>query len=197
MSDTKDPENCDTVPTPYNNNFNVRDDLKSLTVDEIKATRKHKNFAVATFNLKGDLNLGSIMRTAEITGAKDFFILGHRSWDRRSAVGVQNYLNVEKHEECVDWKTTSNFILDRGYRPIVVEQGGENLFSWLEYEKSLEKFNRLKGCTMIPVCFIFGPEDTGLPDWPAHISLEQIGVSRSYNVSSAASVILYNWSFGK
>jgi tRNA G18 (ribose-2'-O)-methylase SpoU len=189
-----DPENWATMPTitPYNNNFNVRDDLKSLTVDEIKAARKHKNFAVATFNLKGDLNLGSIMRTAEITGAKDFFILGHRSWDRRSAVGVQNYLNVEKHEECVDWKTTEELMNSRGYRPMVVEQGGMDFLSWVNHFDTLG-INR----DWYKPCFIFGPEDIGLPDWTAHLSLEQIGVSRSYNVSSAASVILYNWSFGK
>lgn len=191
MSDTNDPENWATVPTitPYNNNFNVRDDLKSLTVEEIKATRKHKNFAVATFNLKGDLNLGSIMRTAEITGAKDFFILGHRKFDRRSAVGVHNYINVEKHEECVDFETTRSMLAVNYYYPIVVEQGGKTMD---------ETFDLIKGITgCYSPCFIFGPEDTGLPDWPAHISLEQIGVSRSYNVSSAASIILYNWSFGK
>jgi tRNA G18 (ribose-2'-O)-methylase SpoU len=185
-----DPENWATMPTitPYNNNFNVRDDLKSLTVDEIKAARKHKNFAVATFNLKGDLNLGSIMRTAEITGAKDFFILGHRSWDRRSAVGVQNYLNVEKHEECIDWETTRSLLVPRGYMPVVIEQGGLPFDSWKKYMIS-------EG---VAPCFIFGPEDTGFgADWTAHLSLEQIGVSRSYNVSSAASIILYSWSFGK
>jgi tRNA G18 (ribose-2'-O)-methylase SpoU len=176
----------------YTNNFNVRDDLKSLSVEEIQATRSHKNFAVATFNLKGDLNLGSIMRTAEITGAKDFFILGHRQWDRRSAVGVQNYLNVEKHEECTDALTSCLMLNKRGYAAITIEQGGQSMnkiFYILKTDPWYGKF---------PPCFIFGPEDTGFgPDWPAHISLEQMGVSRSYNVSAAAAIILYHWSFGK
>ena len=168
----------------------MRDNLKSLSVEEIFATRSHRDFAVATFNLKGDLNLGSIMRTAEITGAKDFFILGHRQWDRRSAVGVQNYLNVEKHEECVDWVTTLLMLHERGYYPVNVEQGGQSmdtLFPAIKAEVESGGYSP---------CFIFGPEDTGFgPDWPAHISLEQMGVSRSYNVSAAASIILYSWSF--
>jgi tRNA G18 (ribose-2'-O)-methylase SpoU len=176
----------------YNNNFNVRDAYKELEVSDIISHRIHKDFAVATFNLKGDLNLGSIMRTAEITGAKDFFILGHRKWDRRSAVGVQNYLNVEKHDECVDWKSTESLLIDKRYSPIVVEHGGLVLSEWISF---VTQNHYIEG---LPPCFIFGPEDTGFePEWPAHITLEQTGVSRSYNVSAAAAIVLYNWSFNK
>lgn len=182
----------------YNNNFNVRDDLKSLTVDEIKATRKHKNFAVATFNLKGDLNLGSIMRTAEITGAKDFFICGHRSWDRRSAVGVHNYINVEKHEECIDFESTEKLLYSKEYFPVVVEHDGKDMNKYFSHLRKVYQEHEGENLSVLYPCFIFGPEDTGFSsDWPAHLSLEQMGVSRSYNVSSAASIILYNWSFGK
>lgn len=176
------------------NYLNVVDKYKNNTIEENQAIAKSltKNFAVATFNLKGDLNLGSIIRTSLLTGAKDFFILAHRKWDRRSAVGNHNYLNVEQHDECIDWKTTETFMNSKGYKPMVVEQGGVDFLSWLNHFDTLG-INR----EWYKPCFIFGPEEGFPSDWPAHLELEQTSVGRSYNVSSAASVILYNWSFGK
>lgn len=173
-------------------NLNVQDKYKGNTVEQNQAIAKAttKNFAVATFDLKGDLNLGTIMRSAHLTGARDFFILNHRQWDRRSAVGVHNYLNVEKHDECTDWPSTQKFLYSRDYDPVVVEQGGVGLELWLREKGYYKNEPQLKPC------FIFGPEDTGFPiEWPRDVSLEQTGVSRSYNVSAAAAIILYMWSF--
>ncbi len=174
------------------NSYNVRNDLKTSTLEEIKTSRTTKPFSVATFNLKGDLNLGVIMRTAELVGARDFFILGHRQWDRRSAVGTQHYINVEKHEECVDWATTRDFLYTRNYVPVVVEHGGYDIDRYIKavtVDGNREWYKP---------CFIFGPEDEGFPsDWQASVSIKQLGVSRSYNVSAAASIVLYKWSFDK
>ena len=186
-------DHAELLKKKYNNNFNVRDDLKHLSVEDIRAQRTTKGFAVATFNLKGDLNLGSIMRTAEITGARDFFILGHRQWDRRCAGVVQNYLNFEKLDECVDWGTTCDLVIAKDYSPIVIEQGGMILGEWIDV---FNKSSLTVSWEAYPPCFIFGPEDTGFPkDFPAHISLPQVGVSRSYNVSAAAAIVLHAWSF--
>lgn len=169
--------------------MNVRDEFKNNTVEQNQAiARAHtKGFAVATFNLKGDLNLGTIMRTAHLTGAERFFILGHRGFDRRSSVGVQNYLIPEKHDECKDYLTTNHLLYHHGYTPVIVEQGGKKFKDWL----SLSNHYGFKPC------FVFGPEEGFPSDFPAHIELEQTGVSRSYNVSSAAAIVLYNWSFGR
>lgn len=173
--------------------MNVRDELKNNTVEQNQAIAKSltRDFAVATFDLKGDLNLGTIIRTAQLTGARDFFILNHRQWDRRSAVGTHNYINVEKHDECKDFESTYVMLNLRGYYPVVVEQGGMDLDKWIYRFHSWFWRPRTKRHP----CFIFGPEDTGFPkDWPAHISLKQTGVTRSYNVGSAAAIVLYNFS---
>ena len=179
--------------TNLSHSMNVLEKYKANTVEENQAIAKSltKNFAAATFNLKGDLNLGSIIRTAHLTGARDFFILSHRKWDRRSSVGTHHYINVEKHDECIDWKTTEDMIISKGYSPIVVEHGGMLLSEWIPFVTQ-HAYEQAKG---LPPCFIFGPEEGFGPDWPAHISLEQMGVSRSYNVSAAAAIVLYNWSF--
>jgi tRNA(Leu) C34 or U34 (ribose-2'-O)-methylase TrmL len=184
--------------------MNVRDEFKNNSVEQNQAIAREsaKNFAVATFNLKGDLNLGTIMRTAHLAGAEKFFIFGHRGWDRRSAVGVQNYIDYEKHDEVKSYSDVNQVLCTQNpdgtwkrYRPVVVEQGGEDLFDWLNTFHGLEEFNKSKGIKMVPPCFIFGPEEGFPSDWPADIELKQLGVSRSYNVSSAAAIVLYNWSF--
>ncbi len=176
--------------------MNVRDELKSNTVEQNQAIARSttKNFAVATFDLKGDLNLGSIIRTAHLTGARDFFILSHRQWDRRSAVGTHNYINVEKHDECKDFESTKLMLATKGYYPVVVEHGGQDLAKWIKRHNGF--FRKILGTPPLMPAFIFGPEDTGFPsDWPRHISLKQTGVSRSYNVSSAAAIVLYGFSY--
>lgn len=173
--------------------MNVRDDLKGNTVEQNQeiARSTAKPFAVATFDLKGDLNLGTIMRTAHLCGAKEFFILNHRQWDRRSAVGVHNYMPVHKHDECKTWEDTNLMLVKRGYFPVVVEQGGMDWKRW----KKIWKWKRYLPYIGKP-CFIFGPEDSGFPEtWPRHVSLKQAGVTRSFNVSAAAAIILYDWSF--
>lgn len=175
--------------------MNVLDELKgnSVATNQAIAKSSTKNFAVATFDLKGDLNLGTIIRTAHLTGARDFFILNHRQWDRRSAVGTHNYINVEKHDECYDFLATKLMLTTKGYYPVVVEHGGMDLTKWIKRYHSF--FRKILGTSPLNPCFIFGPEDTGFPsDWPAHISLKQLGVSRSFNVSSAAAIVLYNFS---
>lgn len=175
--------------------MNVRDELKSNTVEQNQAIAKAstKPFAVATFDLKGDLNLGTIIRTAHLTGARDFFILNHRQWDRRSAVGTHHYINVEKHDECKNFEQTKLMLANKGYYPVVVEHGGQDLDKWLKRHNSF--FRQILGTPPLKPAFIFGPEDTGFPsDWPQHISLQQLGVSRSFNVSSAAAIVLYNFS---
>jgi tRNA G18 (ribose-2'-O)-methylase SpoU len=185
-------------------NFNVREELKGNTVEQNQLIAKNstKNFAVATFNLKGDLNLGTIMRTAHLTGACDFFIWGHRGWDRRSSVGVQNYINVVRDDQVIDYKSAHAFLCKqlpdgswRHYRPVVVEHGGQDLDDWLRNFREMGDFNSTKGCNMVPPCFIFGPEEGFPSDWPAHIELKQLGVTRSYNVGSAAAIVLYKYSF--
>ena len=182
----------------YSTHLNVRDQYKDNTVEQNKAISlsQSKGFAVATFNLKGDLNLGSIMRSAHLTGAKDFFIFGHRGWDRRSAVGTQNYINVVREDSVNNYLSAASYVFDNGgYRLVVVEQGGKPLFEWLRHQRNWTEFNESKGVKMRPVCFIFGPEEGFPKDFPAEIELDQVGVTRSYNVASAASIILYNYSF--
>lgn len=77
--------------------FNVADHFKDKTVDEIKAQLKATSypFAVCCEHLIGDFNLGTVIRNANAFNAREVFYLGDKKWDKRSAVGVYNYTEVQ------------------------------------------------------------------------------------------------------
>jgi len=173
------------------NTWNVRDEFKHLNLDEIKA--EHTNqvlpFSVCALNLTGDLNLGMILRTACLTGAERAFIFGKKTYDRRSTVGAQNYLDIVKvsgiddtGELCKDkFYDTMN---EYEYIPVFVEQGGTPI----ELHSIVD--------TSLKPCYIFGNEGIGIPSSlissSKRVSLSQVGVLRSYNVSSAAAIVMYH-----
>lgn len=169
--------------------FNVRSDLKHLTYDEIQKIQPKRNFSVACLNVTGDLNIGVICRNALICGAKKVWIIGRRKFDKRSTVGVENYLEIEQISSLEsDGITIKDNFMDFLENPIFVE-----------YTKTSVCFDEFS-CPTEP-CFIFGNEGTGIPEWliQAHprvpiVHLDMFGtITRSYNVSSCAAILLYNY----
>ena len=70
-----------------------------------------------------------------------------------------------------------------GYTPVCIEQGGENIKECKFPEKP---------------CFIFGNEGDGIPDEILNscrykIEIPQFGVLRSLNVSTAAGIVMYEY----
>lgn len=175
------------------NDWNVADVFKDMTLDEIKAVQKRESlpYAVGALNLTGGLNLGSIIRSAVIFGAEKFYIIGKRKYDRRSTVGAQNYIDIEYIEQDVNDDMGQRLIMDKiceDYSPAFIEQGGRDIMS--------EDF-----LYWSPHCFIFGEEGTGIPDGffkmtidlnvGCKLSIDQVGVLRSLNVSAAAAIVLH------
>ena len=176
------------------NDWNVADEFKNMSLEEIQAIQRRESlpFAVGALNLTGGLNLGSIIRSAVIFGAEKFYIIGKRRYDRRSTVGAQNYINIEYIEEDVTDTEGQKRILDKigdDYNPIFIEQGGTDITS--------QEFQHWDRC-----CFIFGEEGTGIPtsmidlarqnnDTGRVLTIDQIGVLRSLNVSAAAAIVMH------
>lgn len=185
-----------------NNGFNVRDDLKDKSVEDIRKNQPQNNFAVCAMNLFGDLNVANIIRSSVIFGADRVYLAGRSNYDRRGSVGAQNYidvvkLNYMKTEMEVDWIKVIEEIKNDGYMPIFIEVGGEDVSDYFKSENYvLDKRYYKKG-----PCFIFGNEGLGLPsdmleiykDEHLIISITQFGVMRSLNVSVAAGIIMYEY----
>lgn len=76
-------------------------------------------FIICVENINSDFNLAASMRCASFFGARKFIYFGGRKkYDKRAAVGVYNYLNVEFMEsrgQLLEYK-------DAGYTLIALEQ---------------------------------------------------------------------------
>src|SRR5450830_896553 len=78
---------------------NVLDKYRYWKVDAIVAdlnTKRHK-LQIAIENWQHDLNIGSIVRTANAFNVAAVHIIGKRDWNRRGAMVTDRYLTVIHH----------------------------------------------------------------------------------------------------
>jgi len=170
--------------------FNVHDHLKNYDVPTLKGItdRDRLPFAVCIINLVGDLNTGIIIRTANLMGAEKVFVFGRRRYDRRSTVGSHNYVDVVQYggfddDGYVDPVKFHKLMTENNYTPVMIETGGDCITSF-----TTDKLDRKP-------CLVFGNEGEGIhPDIIRQgkiYSIPQRGVIRSLNVSSAASIAMW------
>ena len=178
----------DVINETASRHYNVADEYKDNTVEENRAIcdKQSLPFSIAVMSVAGDLNIGMMMRTASLLGASDFFIFGRRKYDKRSTVGAQNYINVHRYP--MDVKSLHDVCQDTGYQPVFIEQGG------LTLPLTEGEWNRMPTKPM----FVFGSESDGIPEDIIYtfphapiISIPHRGVLRSYNVSSAMSIVTW------
>ena len=186
----------DIVDDAINNAWNVRDDLKGMTKNEIKSIADAATlpFAVLALNVTGELNIGMMMRTACLMGAELFIIYGLPKIDKRTTLGSQNWLNIKT----VDARIPNSIELDYsklfptldalGYTPVFFDTGGVSIN---DLDMSAYRGNEKK-----KPCLIFGNEGLGIPKelTEAHtiVTIPQRGVLRSLNVSNAASIGIWH-----
>lgn len=170
--------------------YNVHTPLQSLPLEKVQSIARATALpcALMMYNLTGDINVGMAIRTAAILGCSDVFIVGKRKYDRRSEVGARNYLNLWRLSEI-----SATFFEENNLVPILVEQGGTpieemNFRPYMPASLSGKK-----------VVFVVGSEATGIPTEFIRatkapiVSISQYGVLRSFNVSIAASIVLYEY----
>lgn len=179
---------------------NVRAPFQHLSTKELKDISNTNSlpYTVCLLNMTGDLNIGTCIRNAVIFGARRVIILGRRKYDRRSTVGAENYINIRQEfalnkeydiDTNVFWEIMSEYELT----PIPIEQNGFRL-STINWRLKLEKANP---------CLIFGNEGRGISEKLLReiderernsftVTIDQIGILRSLNVSSASAIIMHD-----
>ena len=182
----------DIIAETASNHWNVRDEFKDNTLEENRQIQLTDGnyFAVGIINVTGDLNVGMMIRTACLLGAEDVFVFGRKKIDKRSSVGAENYIPISYYTYEDPLSMEDELIddiqrLSQGYTPVLVEQGGTPL--------QYHDHNSID----YPL-FLFGSESHGIPEevckaFPNHISIPQWGVLRSYNVSSAMSMVCWDY----
>jgi tRNA G18 (ribose-2'-O)-methylase SpoU len=172
----------------YGDTRNVVDKYRYWSMEAIVAdldSNRH-NFHVAIENWQHDLNIGSIVRTANAFLAKKVHIIGNKRWNRRGAMVTDRYQHILHHptvEEFVEWSKTAN---DGKAMPIIAI---DNVPSC----KQLETYKLPETCVLL-----FGQEGPGLSDAAIAASkdvveITQFGSTRSINASAAAAITMHQW----
>lgn len=167
---------------------NVVDRYRYWKVEAIVADldRSRAPLHIAIENWEHDLNIGSIVRTANAFNVAGFHIVGERRWNRRGAMVTNRYLHEFHHPDVGSLHTWAD---DNG----LVLVGIDNVDGSVPIEGV-----RLPS----PALMVFGQERDGLsPDARAaclesagiyHIS--QYGSTRSINAAAAAAIAMHTWS---
>ena len=163
---------------------NVLDHFRYWKVEAIVAdldTKRHP-LQIAIENWQHDLNIGSVVRTANAFNVSFVHIVGKRDWNRRGAMVTDKYLHVLHHptvEDFAKWCKENS-------TPII---GIDNL----PISQKLEGFSLPEKCVLF-----FGQEGAGMSDEAVEIcgvvlAIEQYGSTRSMNASAAGAIAMYAW----
>jgi len=167
---------------------NVVDKYRYWSMEAIVAdldSKRHK-FHVAIENWQHDLNIGSIVRTANAFLAAEVHIIGNKRWNRRGAMVTDRYQHIKHHptvEEFLEWSKTAN---EGKPLPIIAIDNVPGC-------KQLETYKLPEACVLL-----FGQEGPGLSEAAIAsavdvVEISQYGSTRSINASAAAAITMHRW----
>lgn len=163
---------------------NVVDKYRYWTVEAIVAdldTKRHP-LHIAIENWHHDLNIGSIVRTANAFNVAGVHIVGKRDWNRRGAMVTDKYLTRYHHPTIADLSAWAK----DAHVPII---GIDNVPG----SKDLETATLPETCLLL-----FGQEGSGISDEAIDAceviyAIAQYGSTRSMNASAAGAIAMYAW----
>lgn len=201
--------------------LNIAERFRGMTNSEIREAivPTQLPYAIMAVNITMCLNIGNMIRTANLCGASKFILFGRRKYDARGCVGAQNYTPIDKiaaipeislinfeeittaeTDDMLDTQVFIDYIKTNNYLPVFMEQD--------KYSRPATNANirnliiRGRALGRIPL-FIFGSEGFGIPrnlldtriqgelDLSYTLELKQRGCVRSFNVANCCSIICY------
>ncbi|HUW78639.1 MAG TPA: TrmH family RNA methyltransferase [Candidatus Nanopelagicaceae bacterium] len=163
---------------------NVVDKYRYWTVEAIVADldTKRNPLHIAIENWHHDLNIGSIVRTANAFNVAGVHIIGKRDWNRRGAMVTDRYLTRFHHPTIVDF---SNWAAKENVLVIGIDNVPGSI--------NLETAKLPTNCVLL-----FGQEGTGMSDEAISAceviyAIYQYGSTRSMNASAAGAIAMYAW----
>ena len=163
---------------------NVIDRYRYWSMEAIVADldlRRH-SFHVAIENWQHDLNIGSIVRTANAFLADTVHIVGRRRWNRRGAMVTDRYQHVVHHETIGD---LLSFTQQHALPIVAIDNVPRSV--------ALERTALPQACVLL-----FGQEGPGLSPEALEaaemvVGITQFGSTRSINASAAAAIVMHQW----
>ena len=163
---------------------NVIDAYRYWTMDAIVEnldSRRH-GFDVAIENWQHDLNIGSIVRTANAFLAGSVHIVGRRRWNKRGAMVTDRYQHVVHHDSIAALAAWAHEI----HRPIIAVDNVDGSLDVTEFDFPPD------------AVLLFGQEGPGLSAEAldaadATVGIRQYGSTRSINAAAAAAIVMHAW----
>ncbi len=163
---------------------NVVDRYRYWTVEAIVAdldTRRHP-LHVAIENFAHDMNIGSVVRTANAFNVAEVHVVGRRRWNRRGAMVTDRYVHLRHHEDVAGllaWAEEAGL-------PVI---GIDNVPGSVPIER------RVLPRDMV---MVFGQESAGLSAEARAacreiLHITQHGSTRSINAGAAAAIAMHCW----
>jgi len=163
---------------------NVIDRYRYWTMTAIVADLdEHRHpFHVAIENWQHDMNIGSIVRSANAFAADTVHIIGRRRWNKRGAMVTDRYQHVSHHDDVAGFVAWAR---EAGLSIIAIDNVPGSVI--------IETFAFPRECVLL-----FGQEGPGLSDEAiaaadAVVEISQFGSTRSINASAAAAVAMHAW----
>jgi len=163
---------------------NVLDQYRYWSVAAIVADldKRRNPLHIAIENWQHDLNIGSIVRTANAFNVSGVHIIGKRDWNRRGAMVTDKYLHVFHHPTVADFKA---WFAERGIEIIGIDN--------VDGASELESAKLPRDCVLL-----LGQEGAGMSEEAINscsrvLSIAQTGSTRSINASAAGAIAMYAW----
>lgn len=163
---------------------NVVDKYRYWSVDAIvkDLNTSRSSLHIAIENWQHDLNIGSIVRTANAFNVSGVHIVGKRDWNRRGAMVTDKYLAIHHHPTIADlkaWADQNSFVLI----------GIDNVEGSMPLESAKLPLNTL---------MLFGQEGAGMSEEGQSAcsilyDIAQYGSTRSMNAAAAGAIAMYHW----
>jgi len=177
-------EHYDPELLTHGDSRNVVDRYRYWSMEAIVAdldTKRH-SFHVAIENWQHDLNIGSIVRTANAFLADTVHIVGRKRWNRRGAMVTDRYQHVLHHESI---QALVEYAKQQELPVVAVDN--------VPQSRPIETTVLPRECIII-----FGQEGPGLSPEAIQaadlvIEITQFGSTRSLNASAAAAIVMHQW----
>lgn len=163
---------------------NVVDDYRYWRLEAIveDLDRRRHGFHVAIENFSHDLNIGSVVRTANAFLAREVHVVGRRRWNRRGAMVTDRYQHIRHHENA---QALAAWAAGAGLPLIGIDN--------LPGAEALETTDLPEACILL-----FGQEGDGLTPLAREscrqvLSIAQFGSTRSINAGAAAAIAMHAW----
>ena len=144
-------------------------------------SRRH-DFHVAIENFENDMNIGTVVRTANAFLAREVHIVGRKRWNRRGAMVTDRYQHIRHHDTVADlmrWAAAEDLVV------VAIDNTPGSV--------PLETAELPRRCVLL-----FGQEGPGVSDEAQSAavmtcSIAQFGSTRSINAGVAAGIAMHAW----